>query len=61
MKQPAHIRLTSEEESRIEQIQNALIQKMSGAPITKSHVMHVMLAKGYETLAKELGLSKGMK
>jgi len=59
MKQPAHIRLTPEEEARIEQVQTALAKKMGGAPITKSHAMHVMLAKGYETLVKELGLSRG--
>jgi len=55
MKQPTHLRLKPEEEERIEQAREALSRKMGGAPITKSHTMHVMLAKGYEALAKELG------
>lgn len=54
MKQPAHIRLTPEEEARIEEIRVSLSKKMGGAPITKSHAMHIMLAKGYEALKQEL-------
>jgi hypothetical protein len=29
---------------------------MSDAPISKAHTIHVMLARGYEVLAEELGL-----
>ncbi len=54
MKQPAHIRLTPEEEARIEEVREALSRKMGEAPITKAHAMHVMLAKGYEVLVREL-------
>ena len=53
---PGHIRLKTEEEERIEKVREALSRKMAGAPITKSHAMHVMLAKGFEVLTKELGI-----
>ena len=53
---PGHIRLKPEEEERIEKVRDALSKKMAGAPITKSHAMHVMLAKGYGVLTKELGI-----
>jgi hypothetical protein len=53
---PAMLRLKAEEEERIERVRVALSKKMGGVSITKSHAMHVMLAKGYEALSKELGL-----
>lgn len=53
---PGHIRLKPEEEDRIEKVRDALSRNMAGAPITKSHAMHVMLAKGFEVLTKELGI-----
>lgn len=53
---PTHLRLKAEEETRVEQVRAALSRRMGGAPITKSHAMHVMLAKGYEALTSELGL-----
>ena len=57
MKQPAHIRLNPEEE-RTERVREAFAQRLSGAPVTKTQAMHALLAKGYEVLAKELGLKK---
>ena len=56
MKQPTHIRLNPEEEARIDRVREALSQRLSGAPVTKTQVIHALLAKGYEVLAKELGL-----
>lgn len=58
MKQPAptHIRLKPEEEARIEKVRASLSLRMGGAPITKSHAMHVMLAKGFVALAREMGI-----
>lgn len=58
MKQPAHIRLNSEEEERIECVRAVLSQKLSGVPVTKTQAMHALIARGYEVLAKELGLKK---
>ena len=58
MKQAApttHLRLKPEEELRIEKIRLALAQRSGDAPTTKSHALHVIIAKGCETLAKELG------
>jgi hypothetical protein len=52
----AMLRLKAEEEERIERVRVALSKRMGGVSITKSHAMHVMLAKGYEALLKELGL-----
>lgn len=61
MSQPAHLRLRPEEEEQIERVRAALSQKLSGAPVTKSQAMHVMLAKGYEVFFVELGLERAKK
>jgi hypothetical protein len=55
---PGHtnIRLTPEEVARVEQVREALSAQMGKIPITKSHAMHAMLAKGYETLVADLKL-----
>lgn len=55
---PTHIRLRSDEDERVERVRAAISKKMGGAMITKAHAMHVMLAKGYEALAPELGLKR---
>jgi hypothetical protein len=51
-----HLRLKVEEVERIERLQAALSKKMGGASISKAHVLHVLIAKGYEALAAELGI-----
>ena len=53
---PIPLRLKPEEKARVEQIRLALERQAGGAPLTKSHAMHVMLAKGYEVLVRELRL-----
>jgi hypothetical protein len=53
---PVHLRLKPEEMARVERVREALEREAGGAPITRSHAMHVMLAKGYEALQLRLGV-----
>ncbi len=55
---PTNIRLTAEEEARVEATQLMLAQKFGGMSVTKSHAIHALIAKGYEALSKELGSKK---
>ena len=51
---PTNIRLTSEEEVRVETVRLLLVRKLGGMNVTKSHAIHALIAKGYEALSVEL-------
>ena len=53
---PTHIWLKAEEHEKLDAIQVALSKKLGGTVISKSQAIHVLIAKGYEAMAKELGL-----
>ena len=57
---PTNIRLTTEEETKVAATQQLLCEKLGGMRVTKSHAIHVLIAKGYEAIKAEMGGKKAV-